>query len=43
LVRFHSAAAAQNVAQILKSLRRNGHGPALNAAGSSAATIFADR
>jgi len=43
LVRFHSAAAAQNVAQILKSLRRNGHGLALAAAGSSAAPIFADR
>ncbi len=43
LVRFHSAAAAQNVAQILKSLQRNGHGLALDAAGSSAAPIFGDR
>jgi len=43
LVRFYSAVAAQNVAQILKSRQRNGHDLALDAAGSSAAPIFADR
>ena len=43
LVRFHSAAASQNVAQILGSLRRDDHGLALDAAGDSAASIFADR
>jgi len=43
LVRFYSAAAAQSVAAILKSLQRNGHGLAFDAADISAAPIFADR
>jgi len=43
LVRFHSAAAAQNVAQTLKSLRRRGHGLALDAAHISSAPILIDR
>src|SRR5712691_9918069 len=43
LVRFYSAAAAQNVAQILKSLRRRGHGLALDAAHISSAPILIDR
>ena len=43
LVRFYSAAAAQSVAAILKSLRRNGHSLVFDAADISAAPIFADR
>ena len=42
LVRFYSAAAAQNVANILKSLQRNGHGLAFDAADISGAPIFTD-
>ena len=42
LVRFYSAAAAQSVAAILKSLQRNGHGLAFDTADISAAPIFAD-
>ena len=42
LVRFYSAAAAQNVANILKSLQRNGHGLAFDAKDISAAPIFTD-
>jgi len=43
LVRFYSAAAAQSVAAILKSLQRNRHGLAFAAADISAAPIFADQ
>src|SRR6201997_4328606 len=42
LVRFYSAATAQNVAQILKSLRHANHELALNAKEISATPIFAD-
>jgi predicted regulator of Ras-like GTPase activity (Roadblock/LC7/MglB family) len=42
LVRFYSAAAAQNVANILKSLQRNGHGLAFDAKDVSGAPIFMD-
>jgi predicted regulator of Ras-like GTPase activity (Roadblock/LC7/MglB family) len=42
LVRFYSAAAAQNVANILKSLQRHGHGLAFDAKDISAAPIFTD-
>jgi predicted regulator of Ras-like GTPase activity (Roadblock/LC7/MglB family) len=42
LVRFYSAAAAQNVANILKSLQRNGHGLAFDATDISDAPIFTD-
>jgi predicted regulator of Ras-like GTPase activity (Roadblock/LC7/MglB family) len=43
LVRFYSAAAAQNVAGILKKLQRDGHGFEFTAADISAAPIFAER
>jgi len=43
LVRFYSAAAANRVAAILKSLRRHGHGLAFQPSDISAAPIFADR
>ena len=42
LVRFYSAATAQNVAQILKSLQRNPHGLAFGPKDISARPIFAD-
>ena len=42
LVRFYSAATAQNVAQILQSLRHADHGLALNPQEISATPIFAD-
>jgi len=42
LVRFYSADAAQRVASILKSLRRNNHGLAFDAKEISAASIFTD-
>ncbi len=42
LVRFYSAAAAQSVANLLKSLQRNGHGLAFSASDISAAPIFSD-
>jgi len=42
LVRFYSAATAQNVAEILKSLRHADHGLALNPTEISATPIFAD-
>jgi predicted regulator of Ras-like GTPase activity (Roadblock/LC7/MglB family) len=42
LVRFHSAAVAQSVARILKSLQRNGHGLTFEANEISTAPIFAD-
>src|SRR5713226_2630876 len=42
LVRFYSAAAAQSVAAILKSLQRNSHGLAFDPADISVAPIFAD-
>ncbi len=42
LVRFYSAAAAQGVSKLLKSLQRNGHGLSFTAADISAAPIFAD-
>jgi predicted regulator of Ras-like GTPase activity (Roadblock/LC7/MglB family) len=42
LVRFYSTAAAQRVADILKSLQRNGHGLAFDAKDISAAPIFAN-
>jgi predicted regulator of Ras-like GTPase activity (Roadblock/LC7/MglB family) len=42
LVRFYSAAAAQNVAGILKKLQRNGHGLEFTAADIVAAPIFAE-
>ena len=42
LVRFYSAATAQNVAEILKSLRHADHGLALNPQEISATPIFAD-
>ena len=40
LVRFYSAAAAQNVSGILKKLQRNGHGLEFSAADIAAAPIF---
>jgi predicted regulator of Ras-like GTPase activity (Roadblock/LC7/MglB family) len=43
LVRFYSTAAAQNVANILKSLQRNGHGLEFTAADISAGPIFSDQ
>jgi predicted regulator of Ras-like GTPase activity (Roadblock/LC7/MglB family) len=43
LVRFYSAAAAQGVAAILKSLSRNGHGLEFDASDITAAPIFADK
>jgi predicted regulator of Ras-like GTPase activity (Roadblock/LC7/MglB family) len=42
LVRFYSAAAAQNVANLLKTLQRGGHGLEFSAADISAAPIFTD-
>jgi predicted regulator of Ras-like GTPase activity (Roadblock/LC7/MglB family) len=42
LVRFYSAAAAQNVANILKSLQRNGHGLIFDGTDISGAPIFTD-
>ena len=42
LVRFYSAAAAQNVSNLLKTLQRGGHGLEFTAADISAAPIFAD-
>jgi predicted regulator of Ras-like GTPase activity (Roadblock/LC7/MglB family) len=42
LVRFYSAAAAQNVAGILKTLQRDGHGLEFTAADISATPIFVD-
>src|SRR3982750_4820937 len=42
LVRFYAAAAAQNVAGILKKLQRNGHGLEFTSADIEAAPIFAD-
>src|SRR6266576_4825533 len=42
LVRFYSAAAAQNVASILKKLQRNGHGFEFTAADISTAPIFTE-
>jgi predicted regulator of Ras-like GTPase activity (Roadblock/LC7/MglB family) len=42
LVRFYSTDAAQRVANILKSLQRNGHGLAFDAKKTSTAPIFAD-
>ena len=43
LVRFYSAAAANRVASILKSLRRNTHSLAFQPSDISASPIFADR
>jgi len=43
LVRFYSATTAQNIANILKSLQRNGHGLSFDAKDISAAPIFADQ
>src|SRR5882724_5035833 len=43
LVRFYSAAAAQNVAGILKKLQRDGHGFEFTAADISVEPIFAER
>ena len=43
LVRFYSTAAAANVANILKSLQRDGHGFEFNPSDISAAPIFVDR
>ena len=42
LVRFYSAAAAQGVATLLKSLQRDGHGFQFTAADISAAPVFVD-
>ena len=42
LVRFYSAAAAQNVAGLLQGLQRGGHGLNFTAADITAAPIFAD-
>jgi predicted regulator of Ras-like GTPase activity (Roadblock/LC7/MglB family) len=42
LVRFYSAAAAQNVASILKKLQRNGHDLQFSPTDISAAPIFTD-
>jgi predicted regulator of Ras-like GTPase activity (Roadblock/LC7/MglB family) len=42
LVRFYSAAAAQRVADILKSLQRNSHGLTFDAKDISSAPIFAN-
>jgi predicted regulator of Ras-like GTPase activity (Roadblock/LC7/MglB family) len=43
LVRFYSSATAQRVADILKSLQRNGHGLAFDASDISTEPIFADK
>lgn len=42
LVRFYSAAAAQNVSALLKALQRGGHGLEFTAADITAAPIFVD-
>jgi len=42
LVRFYSAAAAQNVSGILKKLQRNGHGLEFSAADIAAVPIFTE-
>src|SRR3982750_138638 len=42
LVRFYSTGAAQNVASLLKTLQRGGHGLEFTAGDISAAPIFAD-
>ena len=42
LVRFYSTAAAHNVANLLKTLQRNGHGLEFTAADISASPIFTD-
>ena len=42
LVRFYSAAAAQNVSGILKKLQRNGHGLGFSAADIAAVPIFTE-
>src|SRR3954451_373168 len=42
LVRFYASAAAQNLADLLKKLQRDGHGLEFTAADISAAPIFAD-
>jgi predicted regulator of Ras-like GTPase activity (Roadblock/LC7/MglB family) len=42
LVRFYSVAAAQNVAGVLKSLSRNGHGFSFEAKDISSTPVFAD-
>lgn len=43
LVRFYSAAAAQTVAGVLKSLQRNGHGFTFDPKDISVAPIFSDQ
>jgi predicted regulator of Ras-like GTPase activity (Roadblock/LC7/MglB family) len=42
LVRFYSAGAAQNVANLLKKLQRNGHGLQFSASDISSAPIFVE-
>ncbi|MEY2484467.1 MAG: hypothetical protein QOH39_115 [Verrucomicrobiota bacterium] len=42
LIRFYSTSAAQNVADLLKKLQRNGHGLEFTAADISAAPIFSE-
>jgi len=42
LVRFYSTGAAQNVANLLKKLQRNGHGLEFSASDISAAPIFSE-
>src|SRR5690242_4691958 len=42
LVRFYSAATAQNVASVLKALRTNAHGLSFDAKDISAAPVFVD-
>jgi hypothetical protein len=42
LVRFYSTAAAQNVAAVLKLLRRTSHGLSFDAKDISAAPVFVD-
>src|SRR5437762_4706963 len=42
LVRFYSTAAAQQVADLLKTLQKNGHGFSFDAADIAAAPLFAD-
>ena len=43
LVRFYSTTAAQNVANVLKLLRRNSHGLKFDAKDITASPVFADR
>jgi predicted regulator of Ras-like GTPase activity (Roadblock/LC7/MglB family) len=43
LVRFYSAATAQNVAAVLKTLRSNAHGFSFDAKDISAAPVFVDQ